>query len=56
MADRLILQPWRLFVSALAVGMIGLVAGPALADVIALRGGGRCAARSSRTRGKGPTA
>ena len=41
MADRSISRASRLVVSALALGMIGLVADPALADVIALRGGGK---------------
>ena len=41
MADRSISRASRLVVSALTLGMIGLDAGPALADVIALRGGGR---------------
>src|SRR5688500_10632759 len=41
MADRSILRPSRRAVSALALAMIGLATGPALADVIALRGGGK---------------
>ena len=41
MTARLILRASRLVVLALALAMIGLVADPALADVIALRGGGK---------------